>query len=56
MVIAGEKEENMPRTDKERQGWFRELLLEEKRRLWSEVKAGGTRSHRIDLVNAAGIR
>jgi DnaK suppressor protein len=29
----------MPKTDKERQGWLRELLLEEKRRLWSEVRA-----------------
>jgi DnaK suppressor protein len=29
----------MPQTDKERQGWFRELLLEEKRRLWGEVRA-----------------
>ena len=29
----------MPRIDKERQEWLRELLLEEKRRLWSEVRA-----------------
>lgn len=29
----------MPQADKERQGWFRELLLEEKRRLWNEVRA-----------------
>lgn len=28
----------MPQADKERQGWLRELLLEEKRRLWSEVR------------------
>lgn len=29
----------MPEIDKERQGWLRELLLEEKRRLWNEVRA-----------------
>ena len=29
----------MPQTDKERQGWLRDLLLEEKRRLWGEVRA-----------------
>jgi DnaK suppressor protein len=29
----------MPQVDKERQGWLRELLLEEKRRLWNEVRA-----------------
>ena len=29
----------MPQVDKERQGWIRELLREEKRRLWSEVRA-----------------
>lgn len=28
----------MPGTDEARQGWFRELLLEEKRRLWEEVR------------------
>lgn len=29
----------MPQADKERQEWLRTLLLEEKRRLWSEVWA-----------------
>ena len=29
----------MPQADKEGQGWFRELLLEDKRRLWNEVRA-----------------
>jgi DnaK suppressor protein len=29
----------MPQSDKEREGWLRELLLAEKRRLWSEVRA-----------------
>lgn len=29
----------MPQADKVRQGWFRELLLEEKRRLWNEVRS-----------------
>lgn len=29
----------MPQTDKERQGWLRDLLLAEKRRLWGEVRA-----------------
>ena len=29
----------MSQADKERQGWFHELLLEEKRRLWNEVRA-----------------
>lgn len=28
----------MHQTDKERQGWLRELLREEKRRLWNEVR------------------
>ena len=28
----------MPQTDKERQGWLRELLRVEKRRLWEEVR------------------
>ena len=28
----------MSQADKERQGWLRELLLKEKRRLWNEVR------------------